>query len=308
MLPQPIRTKGLAIILSFLIVMTTAPFSWAETMAALPLGTVITAGKVTIGNAAAPTGTTIFAGDMVSSTEPALINFGNGSRIEMTKAAANFTLQGKTLVVQANQGLLRFGFPAGKQVQINAGDYKFTTVGNSDHIGELGLNRSGQVVLSVSKGAFTAFHAVTGALTEVFPNSPFVATAQEGQGTLLKGGNSITDSGRSFQQNELQGKCVVGGTEAYRIIGNAANVITINGAWKMNPGNYPYKVVECTRDAMMKAGASQEAANAAASVAASAGAVSGGGVGLTAAVIAGVAGAAGLGIGIHEATKSSSSR
>jgi hypothetical protein len=62
--------------------------------------------------------------------------------------------------------------------------------------------------------------------------------------------------------------------------------------------------VECTKEALTKAGASPEAAEAAASTTA------GGGIsaGWTAAIVAGAAGGAGLGIGIYEATKSSSSR
>lgn len=305
MFPKSARTKALAISLSLLIAAATAPFSLAETLAARPLGTVVTAAKVMVGNASAPTGTTIFAGDTVASTEPALINFSTGSRIEMTKAAANFSRQGQTLVVAANQGLLRFNFPAGEQVQLSAGDYKFTSTGNSGHIGELGLNRSGQVVMSVTQGVFAAVNAATGAATAVVPNSPLVATAQGGQGTILKGGNSLTDSSKSYQQNELKGKCIVGGAEAYRVEGNASNVITIQGSWKMNSGNYSYKIEECTKEALMKAGASEEAANAASSGAATGGS----GINMTtAAMVAGVAGAAGLGIGIYEATKSTSSR
>jgi hypothetical protein len=212
--------------------LATGPFPLAKTVAAIPIGTLVTAGSATIGNTAAPTGTTVFTGDTVTSAQPALINFASGSRIEMTKAAANFAREGKTLIVEASQGLLRFNFLAGAQVKLDAGAYRFTTVGNSSHVGELGLNRSGQIVMTVTEGTLQAVNNTTGVTTEVSPDNPLVATAQS---------------------------------------------------------------------------ASQEAAGQAAADFA-VGTVSGGSTGITAAVVAGVASAAGFGVGVHEATKSTSSR
>ena len=109
--------------LSLLTVIATAPFSLAETFSASPLGAVVTPGSVIVGNAVAPTGTTIFAGDRVTSDDTALIDLNGGSRIEMTKATATFSRQGKTLLVKANQGLLRFNFVKGENVRIDAGKY-----------------------------------------------------------------------------------------------------------------------------------------------------------------------------------------
>jgi hypothetical protein len=302
MVPKLVRVRVLAIMFSLAVTLTTGPFSLAEATAAIPLGTLVTAGNATVGNIVAPTGTTIFAGDIVTSAQPALINFASGSRIEMTGAAANFAREGKTLVVEASQGLLRFNLLAGEQVKFDAGTYRFATVGNSGHVGELGLNRGGQVVMTVTEGTLAAVNNATGVKTEVNPNNPLIAAARSGQGDLLKGGRSVTDGTQSFQSNALQGKCVVGGDEAYQILGNDSNVIAIKGIWKLASGSYKYKVVDCTMEALKAAGASPEAASQAATDAASSG------TGITASVVAGVASSVGFGVGVHEATKSTSSR
>src|SRR3974377_1333597 len=128
----------LSVFLMLLTIVVTAPFSLAETFAAAPLGAIVTPGKVKVGGSVAPTGTTLFAGDQVSASEaPALIQFNGGSRVEMTKAAGTFSRKGNALVVQANQGLLRFNFKRGEEVQINAGRFQFTSVGNGTaHNGE----------------------------------------------------------------------------------------------------------------------------------------------------------------------------
>jgi hypothetical protein len=186
---QWMRTKAFTIFLSFLMIASTASLALAEP-AASPLGTIVTAGKVTVGRTTAPTGTTIFAGDKVISTQPALVNFTSGSRIEMTKAAATFARQGKTLVVQANQGLIRFNFLKGESVQINAGTLKFTAIGNSGHVGELGMNQSGQVVLTVSEGQFSAFNSATAVTTMVSPTNPLMAMVQTGAEGVAGGAGS----------------------------------------------------------------------------------------------------------------------
>ena len=305
MVPKSVQIRVLAILFSLIMALATGPFPWAEAAAAIPLGTLVTAGNATIGNIAAPTGTTIFNGDMVTSAQTALINFASGSRIEMTKAAANFAREGKTLIVQASQGLLRFNLLGCDQVQFDAGAYRFTTVGNSGHVGELGLNRGGQVVMRVKEGDFLAVNNETGAKADVTPDNPLIVTIRSGQGTMLKGGHDVTDAAKSFQSNELQGKCIVGGDEVYRILGNDPNVIAIKGAWKLASGNYAYKVVDCTMAALKSAGASPEAAGQAAGDVAVGRASS---TGMTAGVAAGVMSSVGLGVGVHEATKSSSSR
>jgi hypothetical protein len=303
MVHKSVRVRVLTVLFSLTMAVATGPFPLAETAAAIPLGTLVTAGNVRVGNISAPTGTTIFTGDTVVSSQPSLINFSSGSRIEMTKAAANFGREGKTLIVEASEGLLRFNFLAGEQVKLDAGAYRFTTIGNSGHAGELGLNRTGQVVMTLTEGTLVAVNNTTGSKTEVNPNSPLVATVQSGEGTVLNGGSSVTDVAKSFQVNELQGKCVVARNEAYPILGNDSNVIAIKGAWKMNSGVYTYKITDCTKEAMQAAGASREsAASAPATVAPKRG------MGTTAGIIAGVAGSVGLGVGVHEATKSTSKR
>jgi hypothetical protein len=309
--------KVLTLLLSLSTMIVAVPFTLAESTAATPLGTVVSTGSVTIGKSAAPTGTTVFAGDQVASTQPALINFSSGSRIEMTKAAATFARQGSTLVVQASQGLMRFNFKKGEDVQINAGDFRFTGGASSNRIGELGLNRSGQVVLTLTEGSFAALNTANGARAEVRPSAPLMALNQSGNGSLVKNGKKITDAEKKLQANELKGKCIVSGDEAYQINGNTATVISIKGAWKKETGTYDYIISDCNKEALIGLGASAASASAAATTvvagsAAAAGAAAGVGGsvagGTAAAVVAGVAGAAGAGIGINDAVKSPSSR
>jgi hypothetical protein len=155
--------KVLAIAMSLLTIAASAPFTLAETVAASPLGTIASNGSVTIGNTPAPTGTTIFSGDRVASVQPALVQFDKGSRVEMTKAAAVFSRQGKTIVVNADKGLLRFNFKKGESVQINAGKFQFAGGSESERIGELGMDGKGQLVMTMTAGRFEAVNTETGA-------------------------------------------------------------------------------------------------------------------------------------------------
>ena len=306
-------SKATAVLLASLIFTVTAPFSPAETFATSPLGAMTTSGKVTVGNSVASTGTTIFSGDRVITQDaPALINFSSGSRVEMTKAAATFTRQGRVLAVQASNGLLRFNFEKGENVNIKAGKYNFSSAGNGTaHAGELGLNKNGQVVMALNKGIFAAHDTVTGERTEITPNSPLVMLDQSGQGSVSKGGKTLSDASKSWQMNELKGKCVVSGGEAHVITGNTGNTLTIRGSWGLNTGSHDYTVTDCTRDALVAAGATAASAGAAASAggaaagAAAAGAgAAGGAAGTTAAVVAAVvAGAVGAGVAVKEATE-----
>jgi hypothetical protein len=257
-------TKTSAIVAVLLTLFVTAPFSLAETLAASPLGVIVTSGTVTVGSSAAPTGTTIFAGDSVATTDvPALINLISGSRIEMTKAVATLSRQGKTLLVEASEGLLRFNFLKGEEVQINAGRYKFTAVGkDSAHIGELGVNRNGQVVLTVNEGVFSSLNTVSGERAVVLPNNPLLATELGGKGTVTMGGQTLTDTSKSYKADELKGKCIVAGKEAHQIVANTATVITTKDSWKLNSGTYEYKIIDCTFCAVITAGASAAAAGA----------------------------------------------
>jgi hypothetical protein len=194
MVGRSLRAKRMVFILAILSVIGTVPFSVAETVAAAPLGTIATTGNVTVGKSSAPTGTTIFAGDKVASTQPAMITFSGGSRLEMTKAAATFSRQGKTLVVQADQGLLRFNFVKGEAVQINAGKFQFKGINESDHIGELGLNNKGEVVMTLKTGSFAAVNTETGVRTEVTPSKPLVV-AKQGGGAAAAGTNHLMTAG-----------------------------------------------------------------------------------------------------------------
>jgi hypothetical protein len=239
----------------------TASFSPAEIAATAPLGTILASDDATIGNAAATAGTTIFAGDQLTSKEPALISFTNGSRIEMTKATAKFTRSSNTLVMDVDQGLIRFNFKKGEGVQIKAGEYTFATAGDIGPAGELGLNHSGQIAMNILEGAFAVVNTATGMQTEVNADNPFEVMDLSGRGSVSRNGDSLTDLSLSLKSNELKGKCIVVDTSAHVIKGNDATEIIISGTWDFETGNYPYKVVECTEKEMIQAGASKEAAN-----------------------------------------------
>jgi len=311
----PAVTKTLAVAVSILTIFVTIPFSVAETVAASALGVVVTQGTVTVGNSVAPTGTTVFAGDRIAATDhPALISLNSGGRIELTKAVTTLSREGNTLIVQPVEGLLRFNFVKGEEVRINTGRYNFTAVGkDSAHTGELGLNRNGQVVLSLTEGSFASVDTMNGQQTEVSPNKPLQIIVLQGKGTVAKDGKTLTDPSKSYALNALDQKCIVAEKEAHPIASNNATVITIKGSWKLNSGVHDYKVTDCSKDALIAAGVPANAAGAAAGAAAG-GAAAGGGVatGMSTAAIVGIAGGAaaglGVGIGVYESTKSPSSR
>jgi hypothetical protein len=257
---RSIWVKLVAIVLSILTFMATGSYSMAETSASSPLGTILASNPVMIGNSAAPTGTTIFPGDRVTSNEQAVIDLNNGSRIEITRATVDFTRQGKRIVIKTDPGLLRFCFKQGEEVQINAGEYGFTTVGNSRHVGALGFDRRGQIAMNVSEGAFAVFNRAAGTKTEVNPNIPLVVMVQSGEGSISKSGQSLTDNALALIPNALSAKCIVVGKEAHSIAANSQNTITIEGTWELKTGKYAYKVVDCTEEAMIQAGASAAAA------------------------------------------------
>jgi hypothetical protein len=257
---RPLCVKLGAVVISTLILFTTMPFSPAESVSASPLGTILASDHAMIGETAAPTGTTIFSGDRVSSDEQVLIEIENGGRIELIKAAAGFSRQNKRLVIRTDQGLLRFSFKEGEEVQITAGRYDFTAVGDSRHTGELGLSRRGQIAMNVSEGAFAVLNQDTGARTDVNPKKPLVVMAQGGQGILSNNGRTLTDNSLTLNPDELNQKCIVVKSEAHPVKGNSKDVITINGLWKLSTGRYDYKVVDCTEEAMIRAGASESSA------------------------------------------------
>jgi len=242
-----------------ILLLFTVSFSQAEVVATTPLGS-IASGHATIGGAEAATGTTIFTGDQVTSKDPALIHLISGSRLEMTKATAAFDRHDNALAVNVDQGLIRFSFNEGEEVEINAGGYRFTKAGNGGPSGELGLNRSGQIVMNIVDGAFTALNTVTGRQTEVNANSPFAVMDRTGKGNLYRNSQALTDNSLTLEPDELKGKCVVVDDKAYAIEGNTATKLTIIGAWDLDTGNYDYKVVECTEEALVQAGVSEKAA------------------------------------------------
>lgn len=155
-------------LLCLLTLLTTVPFSLAETAAGAPLGVLVTTGGARVGGNAAPTGTSLFPGDTVTaSKDPLLVSLASGSRIQMTEAAATFSKEGKTLVVEASHGLFRFQFTGAEGVQLDAGKYRFVAEGKAARAGELGINGSGEVVMTLSKGEFTRIDVATGERSKV---------------------------------------------------------------------------------------------------------------------------------------------
>lgn len=257
---RPKRARAGAILLSITVLVSAAPFSAAESGAALPIGTLLASEQAMIGNAPAPAGTTVFAGDRVSSRERVLIGLENGGRIEMNGAAARLTRRDGRLVIHAGPGTVRFHFARGEDVQVDAGNYILTAVGKTRHLGELSLNRGGRITLEVREGAFTVLDRSTGMRAEAKPGRSLLLPAQGGTGAVSQDGQVITDRSLSLQPNELSSKCIVADREALPIASNTKDAITLEGSLKRKSGNTPYRVVDCTEEAMIRAGASEDAA------------------------------------------------
>lgn len=180
--------KVIAALLCLLTLSMTLPFSLAETLAAAPLGVILTTGAANVGGNSAPTGTSLFPGDRITaSSDPVLINFSSGSRIQMMNAAATFAGEGKRLIVQASHGLFRFRFISADGVQIDAGKYRFVADSKMARAGELGVNQNGEVAMTVSQGEFTVINLATGERSKVTAERPLPAT---GQATQPKAGMS----------------------------------------------------------------------------------------------------------------------
>lgn len=289
-------TKLCGILMSTAILYYTAPISLAEISDPDPLGSILSTGKAFVGNATAPDGTTVFAGDRVRSEGPALISLNGGSRIEMTRAAADFDRKGDAFFLRADEGLFRFRFKNDSKIEIEAGEYLFTGVGKSDLTGELGVNRRGQIAMNLITGAFEVLNTLSGERMEVSVATPFAAMDQTGRGRVVNNGKTIVDDSLSSETDALKGQCVVIDAEAYAISGNSGNLITVSGNWELKSGEYAYHVVACTEAAMVRAGASRDAAKKAvvASVFGVPPVAPASHTARNAAIIAGVAGAAAL--------------
>jgi hypothetical protein len=246
MAQRTMAVRTLAVALSLLAIIMTAPFSPAETLASSPLGNVVV-----------PADTKISAG----SDSPSPANLKEGSRIEMTKASATLEQQGSLLVVQFNRGLIGFTLVKGENVQIKSGKYTFSFANDSAHVGELSLNRDGLVVMTVTEGVVTALNTVTGVRSEASPDHPVVLLDQSGKGIIKMNGKTLTDNSKSLRANLLKGRCAVAEGEVHKIVSNTAKVFKSKNAWKLNTGSYDYNVVDCTKDVLIAAGATPEAAD-----------------------------------------------
>jgi hypothetical protein len=171
--------KVVASLLCMLMLSMALPFSLAGTVAATPLGVILTTGTANVGRNSAPTGTSLFSGDRITaSNDPVLINFSSGSRIQMTNAAATFATESRRLIVQASHGLFRFRFTGTDGVQIDAGKYRFLADNKMARAGELGVNQNGEVAMTVSQGEFTMINLTTGAQSKVTAEKPLLAASQ----------------------------------------------------------------------------------------------------------------------------------
>jgi hypothetical protein len=72
-----------------------------------------------------------------------------------------------------------------------------------------------------------------------------VVLDQFGRGSVARDGRNLTDRSKSWQTNELKGKCVSVGGEQHRILDNARNDLTIEGTWKLATGVYDYSITNC---------------------------------------------------------------
>jgi hypothetical protein len=71
------------------------------------------------------------------------------------------------------------------------------SVNASGHVGEVGLNGRGQMVMRMAVGVFRALNINTGETTQVFPSRPLVVATQSGQGHLVKGEN-VSETHQNF--------------------------------------------------------------------------------------------------------------
>jgi hypothetical protein len=184
--------KIMAAFLSLLTLSVTLPFSLAETVATRPLGVILITGTANVGGNSAPAGTSLFPGDRITaSSDPVLINFLSGSRIQMTNAAATFGREGKRLIVQASNGLFRFHFTSADGVQIDAGRYRFVADSQMPPMGELWLNQNGEVMMTLSQGGFTMINLATGERSKVTADQPLLATGQTTQPKARMSGMAV---------------------------------------------------------------------------------------------------------------------
>ncbi len=289
-------------LLASLLVLMTGPFSFAQSLA-VPLG-VMTAPRsgVEVGNSLAPSGTMVFPGDRITSREgPAIISFQDGSRLEMTQASAEIDGSTSQLVLKAEKGLFRFNFAKGQNVRIQSGRYIFETVSEAPHVGSIGTNRNGQVAMILTEGTFAVANQDTGEQAEVTPETPLLVLSQKGQGGISSDGKSLTDTSKSWQPDEHKGKCLQIGENTYEIVSNTADTVTIEGEQQIPSGTQGYEIKDCDGNAGAAAVAGAGAATAGAAGAGAAG-------GFPVLLVVGVAGGAGAGVAIYEATQSGDSR
>jgi hypothetical protein len=216
------------------------------------LGTIVARGDVRVGNRTAPSGTTVFDGDRILAlnNSTALVQLAGGGRIEVVNGIADLHREGNRLLVKAERGLLRFRFEVDSRVRFRAGRYDFTSSSShSAHAGDLGLNLNGQVAMVLTSGSFMATRILDGATLQVVPDAPMVVLDQFGRGSVAQNGRNLTDRSKSWQTNELKGKCVSAGGERYRILDNTRNDLTIEGTWKLATGVYDYTIADCPEPA-----------------------------------------------------------
>jgi hypothetical protein len=216
--------------------------------AAVPaLGTLVTKGEVRVGSSVAPSGTTIFDGDRVSSLrDAALIRLDTGGTIEMVNAVAALSARGTQLVVKPERGLIRFSVEAGRRIDFHAGRYRFASSGRSERrVGELGLDGRGRIAMILTSGSFALSREDGAAEAMVRPGVPVVVMNQFGRGSVVLNGRSLTDRSAQWRPGELRAQCVNIEGLVRRIVENTRYELTIEGSWTIPTGVYDYVIADC---------------------------------------------------------------
>ena len=207
------------------------------------IGVLATSRQAVVGNVVAPAGTTVFSGDTVSALEsPVLIMLSSWSRVELIKATARFLREGDGLAIETQSGLIRFNFQEGKKVTLRGAGHEFKSLaGRSARVGSLVVNVNGQVAMSLCDGQFSVIPP-RGPGVEVNSRKPLVVLEQAGSGELKQGSDSLTDPGKLWTADELEGRLVDVGGEVHEILANESNTLWIDGRWKSPTGKHSYAI------------------------------------------------------------------
>lgn len=232
----------------------------AEMAGGTPIGKLATSGTVSVGNAAAPTGTALFSGDRLSAqNSPALVRFRSGSSVVLPRgSSATIYREEAGILIRAEEGTLGFHFMPAERARIEVGRYTLTAAAKDiAEVGELVIDADGRIAMALSSGSFSAFDEKSGKSFNVSAqNAGQSGVSSTGSGSLVNDTNTFSDASQRWPANGLRGKCIVARGEAHRILSNETNTLTIQGTWLLFSDSYKYSITECTPQALADAGAS----------------------------------------------------